>query len=268
MSDESDYDVVSNSGPRSLESSIADFGHLPGTASAVYEPPLLQGARDLFETASLSAVDIQTYVRKAIDSAGFKGKRTGFLPHPDETVRIYVDGTFDAFNAGHALQLRQAKLSFPSVYLVVGVFSDDLCRLRESPVIFPHVERCEVVRHCRWVDEVIPDAPWAVDDQFILCWRINYIALDEGTSVNPECDKVRLKGYDNMKMLGKVIPTRKTTGLTARKLCPPSPESPPIPSNFPIPPLTPIPLAKLGLPIRIPSPAAGETDQVLDIYGI
>ncbi len=27
--------------------------------------------------------------------------------------------------------------------------------------------RCEAVRHCRWVDEVVPEAPWVIDAAFI-----------------------------------------------------------------------------------------------------
>jgi choline-phosphate cytidylyltransferase len=105
----------------------------------------------------------------------------------------------------HALQLRQAKLAFPSVYLTVGVFSDDLCRTYQSqnPTKILHAERCEVVRHCRWVDEVLPDAPWTMDDQFMLQRKFDYLALDDGMSVDPACDKFRLKGYDALKKIGK-----------------------------------------------------------------
>ena len=29
------------------------------------------------------------------------------------------------------------------------------------------VERYESLRHCRWVDEVITDAPWVLDEAFL-----------------------------------------------------------------------------------------------------
>lgn len=53
------------------------------------------------------------------------------------------------------------------------------------------------------MDEVIPDAPWTVDDQFMLQRKFDYLALDDGMSVDPACDKFRLKGYDSLKKIGK-----------------------------------------------------------------
>ncbi|KAG6886208.1 hypothetical protein C0993_010770 [Termitomyces sp. T159_Od127] len=188
-----DYDVVSNPGQRSLESSTADFGHIP--VQVVYEPPPSQMARDKIESVLWTANDIQAYVRKAL------GTTKPILPFSDTTKRVYVDGVFDGLSAGCALRLRQAKLSFPSVYLIVGVYSDDQLRLNGCVTSFPHVERCEVVRHCRWVDEVITDAPYVLKPEFIERHRIDYVSLEDGTSVDPGCDKARLKGYDVMKEL-------------------------------------------------------------------
>jgi choline-phosphate cytidylyltransferase len=79
----------------------------------------------------------------------------------------------------HALQLRQAKLSFPSVQLIVGVCSDQLCAAHKSAPAMTHAERCEAVRHCRWADEVVPDAPWVVDQAFMDKYQIDYLAHDE-----------------------------------------------------------------------------------------
>ncbi len=109
-----------------------------------------------------------------------------------------------ARNSRHALQFRQAKLSFPSVHLMVGVFSDSVCEHHGTEVTLPHVERCELVRHCRWVDEVIPEAPWTLDEVFLRARRIDYVAIDEGASVNPDFEKGRVKGYDLVKALSEI----------------------------------------------------------------
>lgn len=39
--------------------------------------------------------------------------------------------------------------------------------------------RLEAARHCRWVDEVVPDAPWIIDQAFLDKWKIDYVAHDE-----------------------------------------------------------------------------------------
>ncbi|KAG1769510.1 hypothetical protein EV702DRAFT_978649 [Suillus placidus] len=210
LSDE-DYDVISNPGQRSLESSIADLHHIP--ALTTYELPPSDAAKERLSTVALSPVDIQAYVQNALTTSS-----AGKFPRNNMTLRVYVDGVFDVLTAGHAHQLRQAKLSFPSVHLIVGVLSDEQCRAHNTTPHFSHLERCELMRHCRWVDEVLYDAPWTVNDRFIIDKRIDYLALEEGSSVNPEFDKERLKGYDIAKRLGRVLPTRMTTGLTAAPL--------------------------------------------------
>lgn len=210
LSDE-DYDVISNPGQRSLESSIADLHHIP--ALTTYELPPSDAAKERLSTVTLSPVDIQAYVQNALTASS-----AGKFPRNNITLRVYVDGVFDVLTAGHAHQLRQAKLSFPSVHLIVGVLSDEQCRAHNTTPHFSHLERCELMRHCRWVDEVLYDAPWTVNDRFIIDKRIDYLALEEGSSVNPEFDKERLKGYDIAKRLGRVLPTRMTTGLTAAPL--------------------------------------------------
>lgn len=81
-----------------------------------------------------------------------------------------------------SLQLRQAKLSFPQTHLIVGVFSDAERGQHGLLPLRPHVERCEIVRHCRWVDEVVPDAPWALDEENLKRFRIDYVAVEEGST--------------------------------------------------------------------------------------
>jgi cytidyltransferase-like protein len=208
--DLSDYDLLSAS-VLSLDSS-ADLSHYPPSSDSpltVQEPPPTQAARDRFATTTLAPADVRAYVRRALESAGLRA-------HADvwdrRTVRVYVDGAFERFHAGHALQLRQAKLSFPSVRLVVGVFGDTLHAGRGGPGA---TERAELVRHCRWVDEVLPDAPERLDAEFLLAHRIDVVAVEEGISLDPACSEARYQAYEALKGLGKVIPTRRTFGLAA-----------------------------------------------------
>ncbi|PIL24996.1 hypothetical protein GSI_12884 [Ganoderma sinense ZZ0214-1] len=204
--DLADYDVISD-GPRSLESSIADLGAPPRFAGG--EPAPLPSAREKFDTVALTAEEIQAYVQRSLNASLAGGRRDD-----SRTWRVYVDGVFGPLSPRDVLQLRQAKLSFPSVHLLVGVFSDELCDEHSAPTALAHEDRCEVLRHCRWVDEVVPDVPWTLHERFLRARQIDFVAIDEGTSIDPDCDRDRLKGYDLVKGLRKSIPTRRTNMST------------------------------------------------------
>ncbi|KAI6123114.1 hypothetical protein EDD17DRAFT_994613 [Pisolithus thermaeus] len=166
-----------------------------------------------FNPASLTPNDIQSFVKRAID--GESGRPYRINPPPtDRPVRIYADGVYDLFHFGHALQLRQAKLSFPNVYLLVGVNSDEDVQRHKARCVMNHAERCEAVRHCRWVDEVIPDCPWILDAAFLDRWRIDYVAHDEQPYSADGHDDV----YAFVKQQGKFLPTRRTPGVSTSDL--------------------------------------------------
>lgn len=144
--DLADYDVISESGGRSLESSIADLNTydpseelefpsdphardsgdggshtVPSTAQNTvrgnpglspldfrashkrsnWEPEPLQPAKDRFETARLTADQIQDYVRKSLEESHSLPPFYGHgqvLVEKMGVVRVYVDGLFDGLN--------------------------------------------------------------------------------------------------------------------------------------------------------------------------
>jgi choline-phosphate cytidylyltransferase len=161
----------------------------------------------------------------AIAIAGDPGRVYAINPPPQgRPVRIYADGVYDLLHCpsnrspfsssrspsplpdGHMLQLRQCKLAFPSVHLLVGVCSDELVRKYKASPVLSSVERYESVRHCKWVDEVVEDAPWQVDGEFMAKHNIDYIAHDEEPYVSAGSDDV----YAYAKSIGEWVVEEET----------------------------------------------------------
>lgn len=133
----------------------------------------------------------------------------------DRIIRIYADGVFDIFHYGHAKMFEQVKNAVPNSYLMVGVCSDeDAHKYKKTPVL-TWAERCESVRHCKWVDEVIYDAPWVITREFIDKYDIDYIAHDNlpyplSSSNNNYIEDV----YDEVKKLGIFLATKRTSDIS------------------------------------------------------
>ncbi|PRT56881.1 Choline-phosphate cytidylyltransferase [Wickerhamiella sorbophila] len=132
------------------------------------------------------------------------------LPPTDRPVRIYADGVFDLFHLGHMKQLEQAKKSLPNVTMIVGVPSDKLTHKYKGLTVLDDKTRCESLTHCRWVDEVVPNAPWSVDQAFLDKHKIDYVAHDD---LPYQCDG-EADVYAFVKEKGKFLATQRTEGIS------------------------------------------------------
>ncbi|BAT80456.1 choline-phosphate cytidylyltransferase 2-like [Vigna umbellata] len=133
-------------------------------------------------------------------------------PSEDRPVRVYADGIYDLFHFGHARSLEQAKKSFPNTYLLVGCCNDEVTHKYKGKTVMTEAERYESLRHCKWVDEVIPDAPWVINQEFLDKHNIDYVAHDS----LPYADASGAANdvYEFVKSVGRFKETKRTEGIS------------------------------------------------------
>ncbi|XP_011031850.1 PREDICTED: choline-phosphate cytidylyltransferase 2-like isoform X2 [Populus euphratica] len=130
----------------------------------------------------------------------------------ERPVRVYADGIYDLFHFGHARSLEQAKKLFPNTYLVVGCCNDEVTHKYKGKTVMTDQERYESLRHCRWVDEVIPDAPWVITQEFLDKHRIDYVAHD--SLPYADASGAGKDVYEFVKSVGRFKETKRTDGIS------------------------------------------------------
>ncbi|XP_064794143.1 choline-phosphate cytidylyltransferase A-like isoform X1 [Oncorhynchus masou masou] len=128
----------------------------------------------------------------------------------ERPVRVYADGIFDMFHSGHARALMQAKGLFPNTHLIVGVCSDDLTHNLKGFTVMNEDERYDTVSHCRYVDEIVRNAPWTLTPEFLADHRIDFVAHDDYPYSSAGSDDV----YKHIKAAGMFAPTQRTEGIS------------------------------------------------------
>lgn len=141
----------------------------------------------------------------------YRPKGYKFNPPPtDRPVRIYADGVFDLFHLGHMRQLEQAKKALPNVTLICGLPSDEETHRRKGLTVLSDKQRADTLVHCRWVDEVIENAPWSVTPEFLEKHKIDYVAHDDLPYASGNDDDI----YKPIKEAGKFLTTQRTEGIS------------------------------------------------------
>ena len=129
---------------------------------------------------------------------------------PNNPVRVYADGVFDMYHVGHAKVLKQAKMLFKHVYLIVGVSGDEETIAKKGKIVMNQEERSEILKHCKWVDEVICPCPWIVTVEFMKQHNIHYVAHDDLPYGSVGQEDI----YYEVKRQGMFRATQRTEGIS------------------------------------------------------
>ncbi|KAH9603768.1 hypothetical protein KSS87_018794 [Heliosperma pusillum] len=128
-------------------------------------------------------------------------------------IRVYMDGCFDMMHYGHCNALRQARALGDQ--LVVGVVSDAEITFNKGPPVTPLHERMVMVNAVKWVDEVIPDAPYAITEEFMKKlfdeYNIDYIIHGDDPCLLPDGSDA----YALAKRAGRYKQIKRTEGVSS-----------------------------------------------------
>jgi len=109
---------------------------------------------------------------------------------------------------GHANALRQAKTL--GDHLVVGVHSDEEISKHKGPPVMTLEERCEMVLACKWVDEVVPGAPYTTEMSYLDEYNCDFCV--HGDDIVTSADGVDT--YHLVKSAGRFRTVPRTTGVS------------------------------------------------------
>ncbi len=100
-------------------------------------------------------------------------------------IRVYSDMVADLFHYGHMEFLKKAGAL--GDYLLVGVDDDATAERNKRKPILTMEERVASVAGCRYVDEVLPNAPWIMDRAWIEKHNIDLVV--HGDDYPPEYEE-------------------------------------------------------------------------------
>lgn len=75
-------------------------------------------------------------------------------------------------------------------------------------------ERYNSVRHCRYVDEVLRNAPWEYGDEFLRKHKIDFVAHDDLPYPSENCNDI----YGELKRKEMFVATQRTDGISTSDL--------------------------------------------------
>jgi ethanolamine-phosphate cytidylyltransferase len=126
--------------------------------------------------------------------------------------RIYMDGCFDLMHSGHFNAIRQAKALGKT--LVVGVHSDAEIARNKGPPVMNEQERYALARSCKWVDEVIEDAPYSPTITLLDSFNCMYAAHGDDLSINENGDDC----MSILKRAGRCKIFKRTEGISTTQI--------------------------------------------------
>jgi ethanolamine-phosphate cytidylyltransferase len=126
-------------------------------------------------------------------------------------LRIWMDGAFDMMHYGHVNAFRQGRSL--GTHLVVGVNDDESITRCKGPPVMNNAERLAMVEGCKFVDEVVPNVPYVMSDEYVR-WMITTYKIDFVVHGDDPCIVDGRDVYESAVRLGKYRTIPRTEGVS------------------------------------------------------
>jgi glycerol-3-phosphate cytidylyltransferase len=92
-------------------------------------------------------------------------------------MRVITFGTFDLFHIGHLNILKRAKEL--GTYLIVGVSSDELNRIKGKTSAISLNSRLEIIKSIKYVDEVFIEESLELKEEYIKKYQADILVMGD-----------------------------------------------------------------------------------------
>ncbi|XP_059937815.1 ethanolamine-phosphate cytidylyltransferase isoform X5 [Mesoplodon densirostris] len=133
-------------------------------------------------------------------------------PGGRRAVRVWCDGCYDMVHYGHSNQLRQARAM--GDHLIVGVHTDEEIAKHKGPPVFTQEERYKMVQAIKWVDEVVPAAPYVTTLETLDKYSCDFCV--HGNDITLTVDG--RDTYEEVKQAGRYRECKRTQGVSTTDL--------------------------------------------------
>jgi glycerol-3-phosphate cytidylyltransferase len=115
-------------------------------------------------------------------------------------------GTYDLFHIGHVRLFERIKQRYGK--LIVAVSTDEFNAIKGKKSVVRFADRVAMVRACRYVDDVIPEADWAQKESDVLALGVDAVVMGSDWTGR----------FDELKALCDVVYLPRTEGVSSTEL--------------------------------------------------
>lgn len=131
--------------------------------------------------------------------------------------RVWIDGCFDFTHHGHAGAILQARrtTSSPTAVLFCGVHNDEDIEFNKGSMpVMNARERYEHTRANRWCGEVVEDAPYVTQPDWLDRYGCRYVVHGDDITLSADGEDC----YQVMKDLGRFKMVKRTPGVSTTEI--------------------------------------------------